>query len=159
MAVFEKTIHYQKLNNETILDWLSDNRIFVNQYAVMLLNNLSFNSNRDNLQIVITELSLADLNLHGEANYLDISDAISNFGFKHCPFIRLSYKDQIRSSPVSMNKHPEDAILIFSKPLVESVEFPKGFYIIERDGDLWLRGYVCSEDYTWSPDTRIIVCN
>ncbi|MFC6102037.1 hypothetical protein [Olivibacter domesticus] len=162
MAISKKTIIYQSLDKTSLFKLLSENQILLNNYALTLLDNLQFNFERKDSKIVVTELSLADLNFSIPVNYMEIAGAIVDFGFKHCPaglapYIRLAYTDQINSIKDSKNQHPPDSILIFSKPLSNKEDFPKGFYLRKIKNQLWLRGYICAEDYKWSSDTRIIV--
>jgi hypothetical protein len=45
---------------------------------------------------------------------------------------------------------------VASRPLDESEETPKGFYLRRNDGVLWLRGYWSHAGHLWSPEDLLV---
>ena len=69
-------------------------------------------------------------------------------------FLRLHLTDQRESGNTVLNgthRAPDGAITVLSEPLSPEDTFPKGLYLRNVSGTLWLRGYVCDADFVWSP--------
>ncbi len=48
---------------------------------------------------------------------------------------------------------PDRAVTVLSEILEENDTFPKGLYLRNVDGVLWLRGYTCDAEYRFPADT------
>ena len=61
--------------------------------------------------------------------------------------------DQVRSeNSVLSGTHraPDGAVTVLSEFIEEDDDFPKGLYLRNVDGALWLRGYICDKTHNWS---------
>ena len=71
-------------------------------------------------------------------------------------FLRLAWSDQpmSRNSVLSgTHEAPDRAVTVLSEILEENDTFPKGLYLRNVDGVLWLRGYTCDAEYRFPADT------
>ena len=104
--------------------------------------------------------SLRELGLENGANLNDLFRHIPLIGMKACPpctglFLRSAWIDQPRSrNSILSGTHasPDQAVTVLSEILEQDDAFPKGLYLRNVDGDLWLRGYVCDQAYRFPPD-------
>ena len=137
---------------------LKNHSVFVNAYAEQYFSHPAFRTDSfpDELQIVIVPLH--ELGFSRGAALKDIPKVLTDYGLKPCHastglFLRIAWKEQEQSSnSVLTGTHhaPDSAVTVFSEPLEENDAFPKGLYLRNVDGKLWLRGYVCDDDYIWS---------
>lgn len=130
----ERSIRNQKLDKDTLLKVLSESQIQISDYAKMIFDSPDYNFMDSTDIINIAEMKVSELGLPGGGDFDDIKNAMKKNKLDYCPieyapYIRLPYNSQPSSEILSKNQHPPDSILIFSKPLVMSDEFPKGFYI------------------------------
>ena len=80
--------------------------------------------------------------------------------FIPCPpdtgfFLRLAWTDQPRSQNsilTGTHSSPNLAVTVLSEMLERDDTFPKGLYLRNVDGKLWLRGYVCDSAYRFPGD-------
>ena len=104
-------------------------------------------------------LSLEEIGLRNGGNLREIREQAMKFGFCSSPvstglFLRLAWKDQpeSRNSVLSgTHRAPDGAVTVLSD-ILESDDFPKGLYIRNVNGTLWLRGYVCDADFAFASD-------
>lgn len=155
------TITNQDLNKEAVLNILKISNISLNEFAHELINSTSFDLGNLGTTTSIIELKLEDIGLNCGGSFSDIESAISNSNISFCPielgpYLRLKYNAQIESKIFTKNQHPDESIVIFSKPIIRNDLYPKGFYLRNYDGKLWLRGYRCSEDYIWNGKDRML---
>ena len=138
---------------------LEENNIRTNRYAEEYFSHPGFSTEiAESCSIAIVSLEEIGLGDGGTLNV--ISEHMSGLGLKVCPanaglFLRLAWKEQTQSSnSVLSGTHeaPDQAVTVFSEPLERSDDFPKGLYLRKVDGDLWLRGYVCDDSYTFPAD-------
>jgi hypothetical protein len=59
-------------------------------------------------------------------------------------------------SVLSAGHSPAGAIKVAAAPLSDDVEFPKGFYLRVVDGQHWLRGFRCDDEYRFGPADRFV---
>lgn len=149
------------LDKNKILKKLSDAGIQINDYAKEIIYSEFFNPADHPQTHIITETEIRHIGLTEGGTFTEIENAMRKVKLDFCPleiapYIRLKYKDQKESVVKSTHESPPDSIVIFSKPLINNDEFPKGFYIRNYEGYLRLRAYKCSEDYFWKPDTVMI---
>ncbi|PRY34402.1 hypothetical protein CLV58_1176 [Spirosoma oryzae] len=152
----------QNLDKEDLLNKLSLSKIRINDYAKLIFDFPTFNYKNSEHKITIAQLTLSSLGLKNGGSFGEIEKAMKSNNFDFCPlefapYIRLYYQSQKPSEIIVKNQHPQDSILIFSKPLIMDDNFPKGFYIRNIENTLWLRAYICSDDYFWKPETEIIL--
>lgn len=160
----EIKITNQNLNRQVLLHKLKSAGIQTNAYADLIFDHPAYNFTDAEKEISIVELTLYDLGLKNGGDFKKTEEAVQLSGYSYCPveaapYIRMHYRSQKTAKPKIKSGHPPDAILIFSKPMSSSDNFPKGFYLRNIEGTLWLRAYIASDDYFWEPDTRLIVSN
>ncbi|MCL8538626.1 hypothetical protein M9991_17300 [Chryseobacterium gallinarum] len=136
--------------------------IRINGYGKALLKSPLYKFSFPDEMIKITEVCLWDIGFRNGATFSEIEGFIESGPYDYCPvefapYIRLSYLKQPISGFCDKNKHPTDASIIFSKPFLMDDTFPKGFYIRNIHGKLWLRGFLCSKDYHFPAQTRLIM--
>lgn len=153
-------IEMEGLSKAELLKKLDDSKIALNDYARMIFDSSEFDT-AQNCPVTIIECSLSDIGLPSGGNFESIRNAIELVNLSYCPvglapYVRLSYKDQPPSDIQTVHQNPHGSITIFSKPLSEDDDFPKGFYLRNYNGKIWLRGYTCSNDYYWQPSDRMI---
>lgn len=134
--------------------------ILLNEYAEMLLDHAVFDR-RDDEEIDIIECSVGDLGLNESAPLVDVFTAADEQGLTLCPpdtgpYLRLAMTSQANApdSILSAGRSPAGSIKVASAPLSDDMAFPKGFYLRVVDGQQWLRGYRCDDEYLFSPEDR-----
>ena len=143
---------------EHLPEILKEHSIFINTYAEQYFSHPAFctDSHPDELQIEI--FSLHELGFSKGATLRNISEVLNDYHLKPCPactglFLRMAWKEQEQSSNsvlTGTHRAPDQAVTVFSRPLETDDAFPKGLYLRNVDGKLWLRGYICDQDYLWS---------
>ena len=109
-------------------------------------------------------MSVSDLGFNGGATYAQIVARALELGLAECPlelaaYLRLQFMDQPVAAPKPPSAEPGSppgAITIASKPLDDSEEVPKGFYLRNIDGTLWLRGYWSDAIHVWNGDDVLV---
>jgi hypothetical protein len=146
---------------------LIDVGVQFNQAAEDLFSDLRFQPSEQAAEVKVTARSVSDLGLSQGADYVQITERAKEMGLAECPlelaaYLRVQYLDQ----PVS-SKRPKDAepgsppgaLTVASAPLDDSDETPKGFYLRNIDGTLWLRGYWSDALHSFHPDdVFVFVC-
>ena len=110
--------------------------------------------------MTIAIASLREIGLENGATLNEIFQQIEKLGFKPCPtntglFLRFSWKNQPQSQNSILSRthsSPEQAVVVLSERIETDDAFPKGLYLRNVDGRLWLRGYVCDAAYRFSGD-------
>lgn len=154
-------IKSEGLNKEQLLQKLKESQTGLNEYAHQIFESDLFQPSLLSYEVNLIELSIAKIGLKEGGNFEDIKKCIQTLNLSYCPleiaiYARLLFKNQPESEGKKSNQAPPGSITFFSKPLSKDDNFPKGFYIRNNDGILWLRGYICSEDYVWEPNDRMI---
>ncbi|MDS0816832.1 hypothetical protein, partial [Lacticaseibacillus paracasei] len=79
-----------------------------------------------------------------------------SIGWQLCPlelavYLRLQWQGQEKSTNNILHKHeaPQDAVTVASPVIDPDPNHPKGFYLRNIDGQLWLRGYICDDEYVF----------
>lgn len=126
-----------------------------------IFDSENFNTKDLPQTLTVAETEIKYIGLPDGGTFPEIEKAIKKINLDYCPveiapFIRLNYMNQKESKLNSTHENPPDSIVVFSKPFINSDDFPKGFYIRNYEGYLRLRGYKCSEDYLWKPNARMI---
>ena len=138
---------------------LEEHGIHINRYAEMFFAHPSFQTEYAS-DMVIAVASLHEIGLENGATLSEIFQQLEKTGLKPCPantglFLRLAWKDQPQSrNSVLSGTHasPDLAVNVLSEVLETDDSFPKGLYLRNVDGILWLRGYVCDPSYRFSGD-------
>lgn len=139
---------------------LQSARIQLNDYARTLLHPQFFDFSKIGtyrLQLA----TVADLGFNQPATLPAIYRRIEEKGFRLCPlelgpYLRLAWQNQPVSSNVVLtgqHKSPESAVNIATPVLSSNHQVPKGFYLRNVNGTLWLRGYICDAEHKNALDT------
>lgn len=153
------------LSKEELIDQLESANISLNAYGLQLLNDPRFVVSGNKYELETVEIKVSDLGFPEGATYPELYERAEMLGLTLCPlelgaFLRLQFLDQTESSHNDGKKHqaPSDSITIASQPIDNDDNFPKGFYIRNIDGELWLRGYICDDLHVFGPDNHFIFC-
>lgn len=145
-------------------DALREHSVQFNQAAEDLFHDNRFQPKSEAREIGIRARSVLDLGFPAGATYEQLLEQASAVGLAECPlelgpYLRLQTLDQpaisVEGTPTK-GKAPLGAITIASMPICESEETPKGFYLRQVDGTLWLRGYWSGVDHVWSPEDVLV---
>lgn len=142
-----------------ILNKLEEHNILINQYAKLFFSHPTFSTNHPR-EMTIAIAPLREIGLENGATLNEISQRIEILGFKPCPanaglFLRFEWKNQPKSQNTLLSgthRSPEQAVVVFSNPIEKCDTFPKGLYLRNVEGRLWLRGYVCDSEFRFSGD-------
>lgn len=138
---------------------LKEHGIFINRYAEAFFAHPRF-SIGPSREATVAIASLREIGLENGAALRDIFTHISKTDLKACDvstglFLRLAWTDQ----PLSRNSaltgthgSPDRAVTVLSEIMERDDAFPKGLYLRNVDGNLWLRGYICDDAYRFPGD-------
>ena len=131
--------------------------ILINHYAEVFFTHPAFlTENTSEMTVAIA--SLREIGLENGATLNEIFRHIEKSDFKPCQpntglFLRFAWENQPESQNAILSGihcSPEQAVVVFSEPIETDDAFPKGLYLRNVDGRLWLRGYVCDSEYRFS---------
>lgn len=149
----------ESLAADQIIRMLEENHILMNDYARMYIAHPRFFS-RQSEEVSVVIASLQETGLETRATLNEIFRHIQTIRLKPCSpetgaFLRLQWKEQPQSrNSVLSGTHsaPDSAVTVLSELLEEDDAFPKGLYLRNVDGSLWLRGYICDSTYRFPED-------
>lgn len=146
-----RLVNIESLSKKDILNKLKLNNISLNAYGDKIFSDSKFCTSKENFSINTIELSLSDLGFTKKPVSSDIFEKAKSLGLDLCElevaaYLRLQYLD------LPLGK----MITIASKKLNEDENLPNGFYVINREDGLWLRGYRASFDYEWDLNNHFI---
>lgn len=139
---------------------LSNVGVLMNQAAEDLFTDARFQPSKHASEVKIAARTVESLGFESGASYAQIVARARELGHEECPlelaaYLRLQYVDQ----PVSAERpksaepgSPPGAITVATAPLDDSDDVPKGFYLRNIDGTLWLRGYWSDALHIFNPD-------
>ena len=139
------------------LNQLKEHNILTNPYAEAFFAHPTFFTEHTS-EMTIAIASLREIGFENGATLNEILRKTEKGAFKPCPtntglFLRFAWKNQPQSqSSVLSGTHrsPDRAVVVLSEPVEKEDAFPKGLYLRNVDGKLWLRGYVCDSEYRFS---------
>ncbi|MCR2786098.1 MULTISPECIES: hypothetical protein [unclassified Microbacterium] len=141
---------------------LTSRGILLNEHAETLLDSKVFGGQVARV-ITVDESTVAALGCPDGATLPEIFKLAREQGLLLCPadagpYLRLALNDQVASadSVMSAGKAPDGAVTIASELLSDDVQYPKGFYLRVVDGQAWLRGYRCDDEYVFSAADRFV---
>lgn len=140
-----------------IMNKLEEHSVLINPYAQEFFLHPTFSTDRTK-EMTIVIASLREIGLENGATLNEIFQQIRKNHVKPCPpntglFLRFIWKNQPQSqNSILSGTHcsPEQAVVVLSEPVESDDAFPKGLYLRNVDGRLWLRGYVCDSEYRFS---------
>ncbi len=144
---------------EQIPNLLKEHGILLNHYAKEFFAHPCFSIGPSG-ETTVTIASLQEIGLENGATISDIFTHISKIGLKACAvstglFLRLAWTDQPQSrNSILSGTHsiPDQAVTVLSEIIDQDDTFPKGLYLRNVDGNLWLRGYICDDTYRFPGD-------
>lgn len=153
------TINADGYANDQIPGMLEERGICMNYYAEEYISHPRF-SVHDSGCITVAIMSLQEIGFENGATLLEIHQRLPQVGLKPCSpgtglLLRLAWFDQPKSqNSILSGTHeaPDQAVTVLSEPLEQSDDFPKGLYLRNVDGKLWLRGYICDSEYKFPND-------
>lgn len=153
----EITLNIKSLDKEALMAQLDEKGICLNKYAEIYMAHTGFQKPFEE-KVKIVLCSLAELGAPDGCHFSEIFSLAENAGLRPCrpwtgPFLRLEMTGQEMSKNGGLSgqhRAPDGAVTVFSRPLEGDDDFPKGLYLRNVDGKLWLRGYVCDEGHLWS---------
>lgn len=136
---------------------LSAHGISTNHLAEVLFAHPAFSTESAGVKRVATA-SPEEIGLVNGGTLSEIAARAVKLGLRPCPvstglFLRLAWKSQAESqSSVLSGTHraPEGSVTVLSDPLEPDDSFPKGLYLRSVNGTLWLRGFVCDNDFVFN---------
>ena len=143
---------------------LDQHEIMVNHYAREYFAHPGFVTEQAE-ETILTIVSLREIGLEHGATLAEISRQIEKKGFLPCLantglFLRLVWKHQQQSNnSILTGTHdaPDQAVMVFSELLERDDAFPKGLYLCNVNGQLWLRGYTCDSLYRFPADAMFAI--
>ncbi len=141
---------------ESLTDGLNAAGVLMNKYAEEYMQAL-----RPFVTIIHKEpdicfVTAAELGLSDGGSLSEIYNAARRKGLSLCPpdtaaYLRLYMKDQTQSADniLSAGRCPDGAITVASPTPACFRGQHRGLYLRNVEGQLWLRGYVCDNEYIW----------
>lgn len=146
-----RIVNIEGLSKKDLTKKLKSNNILTNTYGDILFSSSNFYTSEQVFSKNTIELSLLDLGFIKKPVSEQIFKKAKSLGLDLCALELASYlRLQYTELPLGQ------IITIASKKINENEEFPSGFYVINREDGLWIRGYRAFPDYEWSLDSRFI---
>ena len=157
--ILRLSINRVPMTSEQCLQMLKERGILTNHYAQRFISHPCFSAKEPG-EMTVAIASLEELGLEGGASLDELFRHITGTQFSPCPsdtglFLRLAWTDQPQSQNsilTGTHSSPDQAVTVLSELLENDYAFPKGLYLRNVDGDLWLRGYVCDSSYRFPDD-------
>ncbi len=157
--MMEFLIKRMPLTKDQALQKLKERGILINHYAEEFISHPCFSAGQPG-EMTVTISSLKELGLEKGATFDELFQHIRGTRLKPCPpdtgiFLRLAWTDQPQSrNSVLTGTHnsPDRAVTVLSEKFEIDDAFPKGLYLRNVAGTLWLRGYVCDSEYRFPDD-------
>jgi hypothetical protein len=164
--IITRTVEVGGLTKSQLIQKLQQYSIMMNEYGERLLADDKFTTSNTKYSLQTVELTVSDLGFPDGATTAQIFNRASELGLELCPLelgphLRLRYLDQpegYSGNPLQRHQAPSGSITIASEILTEDDDFPKGFYLRQINGVLWLRGYRADHLHIWNPDDHFIFC-
>ena len=145
-----------------LMESLRNVGVQLNDSAIILLDNPTFDSPEPET-VTVVEHSLIELGLEDGAVLSRIFQIAREGDLDLCPpsaapYLRLALRNQGTAPDTVMSDGhtPSGSLTVASPPLQSEASFPKGFYLRVVDGQNWLRGYRCDDEYEWGPHDRFV---
>jgi hypothetical protein len=164
--VITRTIEVGGLTKLQLIQKMQQHSILMNEYGERLLSDDKFTTSETKYSLKTVELTVRDLGFSDGATTPQIFKRASELGLELCPLelgphLRLEYLDQpdgYTGNFSQQHQAPSGSITIASDIVSEDDDFPKGFYLRQINGVLWLRGYIADHLHVWNPDDHFIFC-
>jgi hypothetical protein len=162
-----RTVRIGGMVKSELIAELQRNGIQINEAARHLFAHSGFTT-ADTVETLATiECSVRDLGFTNGAIIDEIHRRGARLGLSLCPLelgphLRLQFRDQPEGAlghPPSRYCAPPGSLTIASAALTDDDDTPKGFYLRNIHGTLWLRGYRSGPAHTWSSADRFVFCD
>ncbi len=138
---------------------LAEHQIRINHYAETFFAHPAFSALPGG-EMTVMIAALREIGLEEGGTLAEIIEKVRSLGGRPCPpaagfYLRLAWPDQPQSGdPVLSGTHraPDQAVTVLSGLFEQDESFPRGLYLRNVGGVLWLRGYVCDDTYRFSAD-------
>lgn len=157
--MFSLTFNVGGFSLNQLKDQLQKSQIGLNPSAEKLFTDPRLVLSQEPHLVTLNILTIAELKLTTTATLPNILLAAKEQGYKLCPletaiYCRLFWQNQPVSDDHAMHRHkaPDSAVTIASPITSTDVNQPKGFYLRHVNNRLWLRGYICDDDFIWQPE-------
>jgi hypothetical protein len=135
----------------------------LNRAAEALFHDRRFTTSSGQFPLHIACLSVADLGFVHGAVYEQLTQRATNLGFSECPLelgpylrLQMGQQPELPDLPDAPPNAPPGSITIASRPIDDTEETPKGFYLRKISGALWLRGYWAPTTHVWNPNDLLV---
>lgn len=161
-SVINRPIEFGGLSNLQLIHKLKQHSVLMNELGERLLSDDRFLTSKTKSSVNTVELTVRDLSFPDGATLPQIFERASELGLELCPLelgphLRLQYLDQPEGNNLlQQHQAPSGSITIASPVISEDDNFPKGFYLRNIHGQLWLRGYTADHLHVWNPDDHFI---
>jgi hypothetical protein len=164
--IITRTIEIGGLTKLQLIQKLQQHSILMNEYGERLLSDDKFTTSDTKYSLKTVELTVGNLGFPDGATMPQIFKRASELGLELCPpelgpHLRLEYLNQpegYSGKPSHQHQAPSGSITIASEIISEDDGFPKGFYLRQINGVLWIRGYIADHLHVWNPDNHFIFC-
>ncbi|WP_287903881.1 hypothetical protein [Arthrobacter sp.] len=136
--------------------------VLLNAHAETLLDHPAFSARLPE-EIIVVQKSVEALGFAAGATLPRVFAVARRRGLGLCPpdagpYLRLAllHQPDAPDSVLSAGRSPSGSLKVASAPLRDDESYPKGFYLRAVDGQLWLRGYRCGDEYCFPPDQDFI---
>ncbi|AJD89607.1 helicase [Jeotgalibacillus malaysiensis] len=163
ISFIRQSVEAGGVTKHELMQRLHQSAIRLNEYANKLLMDQHFLISETPYQVEVIALTVKELGfpegtvtaaLYKKADELELTLCPIELG----PFLRLAYTEQEEHVSHKKNQAPAGSMTIASEPLYDRGDFPKGFYLRRKDGELWLRGYSADHLHVWNPEDVFIFC-
>ncbi|MGX6962634.1 helicase [Vagococcus xieshaowenii] len=150
------------MDKKQLIATLEEKQVFLNPLGHQLLEQLDDFKFWHEQTIRLVEVTVAKLGLSQGGTLLEVFISGIKKGFALCEveiaaLLSLDYnylEDSI--GLISTGKAPTNSVTIASKILIDTDDFPKGFYMRKIDNVCWLRGYTCDHLHVFAPEDRFM---
>ena len=158
--MFEITLRAAAVPKDRMAAVLAENAIRTNTHAAAFLAHPELSPALGPEPLTVVIASLRELGFPNGATLEELLRQIPEQGRRLCPavtgfYLRLAWREQRPSTNTVLSgqhRSPEGAVVVLSAPPERSDAFPKGLYLRNVGGELWLRGYICDFLYRYTAD-------
>ncbi|TFD94341.1 helicase [Jeotgalibacillus sp. R-1-5s-1] len=163
--VVTRKIEVGGLTKQQLLQRLQQHAILLNEYGERLFSDNRFTTSNETYNLETVELTVKALGFPEGATLPEIFERAIKLGLDLCPletgpYLRVAYQNQPEGDAGnSLRKEaPSGSLTIASEIISEEDDYPKGFYLRNIEGVLWLRGYAADDLHVWNAGDCFVFC-